>query len=78
MKSFNWKFRKSDRATVQRTACQKSGNYPSDSKVMLALMSLSASVLLTSCQGGDSTGSGGLKLGTLTPTTGDLSSIGQN
>ncbi|MEM6610687.1 MAG: ABC transporter substrate-binding protein [Cyanobacteria bacterium P01_C01_bin.72] len=46
-------------------------------------MSLSAWVLLTSCQGGETTGSGngngnGLKLGTLAPTTGDLSSIGQN
>lgn len=46
---------------------------------MLALMSLSAGVLLTSCQGGDTSGNGnGLKLGTLAPTTGDLSSIGQN
>ncbi len=53
---------------------------------MLALMSLSAGVLLTSCQGGDTGGQGGdtgdsgngLKLGTLSPTTGDLSSIGQN
>ena len=51
----------------------------SDSKMILALMSLSAGVLLTSCQGGDTAGSGtGLKLGTLAPTTGDLSSIGQN
>ena len=51
----------------------------SDSKIMLALMSLSAGVLLTSCQGGDTAGGGsGLKLGTLAPTTGDLSSIGQN
>jgi neutral amino acid transport system substrate-binding protein len=49
----------------------------SNSKLMLALMSLSAGVLLTSCQGGDST-SDGLKLGTLAPTTGDLASIGQN
>ena len=70
MKSFNWKFQKSDR--------QKSTNYRPDSKIMLALMSLSVGVLLTSCQGGDSAGGGGLKLGTLTPTTGDLSSIGQN
>ncbi|MGF1590458.1 MAG: ABC transporter substrate-binding protein [Pleurocapsa sp.] len=45
---------------------------------MLALMSLSASVLLTSCQGGDSAAGDGLKLGILAPTTGDLSSIGQN
>ncbi|MEO1691161.1 MAG: ABC transporter substrate-binding protein, partial [Cyanobacteria bacterium J06631_6] len=42
-------------------------------------MSLSVGVLLTSCQGGETTGAGdGLKLGTLAPTTGDLSSIGQN
>lgn len=46
---------------------------------MLTLMSLSAGLLLTSCQGGDSAGGGdGLKLGTLAPTTGDLASIGQN
>ena len=51
--------------------------------MMLALISLSAGVLLTSCQGGDPAGGNGgggdgLKLGTLAPTTGDLSSIGQN
>ena len=63
MKSFKWKFQNSDR---------------SNSKMMLALMSLSAGVLLTSCQGGDLTGGSGLKLGTLAPITGDLSSIGQN
>ena len=70
MKSFNWKFQQSDR--------QKSVKYRSNSKIMLALMSLSAGVLLTSCQGGDSAGGSGLKLGTLAPITGDLSSIGQN
>ena len=54
------------------------------SKSMLLLACLSGGILLTSCQGGDSTGSSGqkegngLKLGTLAPTTGDLSSIGQN
>lgn len=57
--------------------------------MMLALISLSAGVLLTSCQagnapGGNSTGGNstaekdGLKLGSLAPATGDLSSIGQN
>ena len=51
--------------------------YRFNSKVMFALMSLSAGVLLTSCQGGESADSG-LKLGTLAPTTGDLASIGQN
>ena len=59
----------------------KSGKDSSDSKMMLALMSISIGVLLTSCQtGGDSTtgAAEGLKLGTLAPTTGDLSSIGQN
>ena len=51
---------------------------------MLLLACLSGGILLTSCQGGDSTGTSGqkegngLKLGTLAPTTGDLSSIGQN
>ena len=70
MKSFNWKFQNSDR--------QKSDSDRSNSKMMLALMSLSAGVLLTSCQGGDLAGGSGLKLGTLAPITGDLSSIGQN
>lgn len=70
MKSFNGKFQKSDR--------QKSVSDRSNSKMMLALMSLSAGVLLTSCQGGDVAGGSGLKLGTLAPITGDLSSIGQN
>ncbi|MEY2832711.1 MAG: hypothetical protein RLZZ574_1969, partial [Cyanobacteriota bacterium] len=57
--------------------------------MMLALISLSAGVLLTSCQGGNAPGgdapgenstreSDGLKLGSLAPATGDLSSIGQN
>ena len=74
MKNFSWKFGKSDR---------------SHSTMMLALISLSAGVLLTSCQGGnapegDAPGgnstaeSDGLKLGSLGPATGDLSSIGQN
>ena len=52
-----------------------------NSKMMLALMSLSTGVLLASCQGGDTAGGGngdGLKLGVLAPTTGDLASIGQN
>ncbi len=70
MKRFSWKNR-SDRP-----------EYFGDrfySSIMLALMSLGAGVLLTSCQGGDTGGNdNGLKLGTLSPTTGDLSSIGQN
>ncbi len=70
MKLFNLLFTPSDR--------QKSENHRSSSAMMLALMSLSASVLLTSCQGGDSAAGDGLKLGILAPTTGDLSSIGQN
>jgi len=52
-----------------------------NSKTMLALMSVSAGLLLASCQTGDTAGGGnsnGLKLGTLAPTTGDLASIGQN
>ena len=45
----------------------------------LALTVISSSLLMTACQNGDSTGGGvGLKLGALVPTTGDLSSIGQN
>ena len=58
----------------------KFGRDSSNLKIMLALMSVSMGVLLTSCQTGDSTpgAGGGLKLGTLAPTTGDLSSIGQN
>lgn len=82
MKKFNWNFGQSDRE-----------NSTSNSIMMLALMSLSAGVLLTSCQGGDpNTTNGtegtpeekttqaenGLKLGSLAPATGDLSSIGQN
>ena len=69
MKRFNWAFFNfGDRQPAE---------YRFNSKVMFALMSLSAGVLLTSCQGGESTDSG-LKLGTLAPTTGDLASIGQN
>ena len=58
----------------------KSRSDRSNSKIMLALMSVSIGALLTSCQTGDTTaGAGdGLKLGVLAPTTGDLSSIGQN
>ena len=61
----------------------KSRNCRFSSTAMLALMSLGAGVLLTSCQGGDAGGGNagggdGLKLGVLAPTTGDLSSIGQN
>ena len=70
MKRFNWAFFSSDRVI----------EYRFNSKVVFALMSLSAGVLLTSCQGqggGGSTDSG-LKLGSLAPTTGDLASIGQN
>lgn len=56
------------------------------SRIMLALACLSAGMLVASCQGGDSSSNGqantskekALKLGTLAPTTGDLSSIGQN
>ncbi|HEY9770325.1 MAG TPA: ABC transporter substrate-binding protein [Coleofasciculaceae cyanobacterium] len=69
MKRLNLLFSPSDRP--------KSNEYRSNSNLMLALMSLSVGVLLTSCQGGDSAGNG-LKLGILAPTTGDLSSIGQN
>lgn len=69
MKRINSKERRGDR--------QMSGKRSSSK--MLTLMSLSAGLLLTSCQGGDSAGGGdGLKLGTLAPTTGDLASIGQN
>lgn len=69
MKRINSKDRNGDR--------QMSGKRSSSR--MLTLMSLSAGLLLTSCQGGDSAGGGdGLKLGTLAPTTGDLASIGQN
>ncbi len=61
---------------------------PAASKIMLVMACLSGSIKLASCQGGEPTGTGdsqpgaasgdGLKLGTLAPTTGDLSSIGQN
>ena len=56
-------------------------------KIIIAITCLSASLLVTACQGGDSsgnqtnnqsTGGEGLKLGTLAPITGDLSSVGQN
>ena len=66
----------------------KSRNWRFSSTAILTLMSLGAGILLTSCQGeeagegnagGGNTGGGdGLKLGVLAPTTGDLSSIGQN
>ena len=69
MKRFNWAFFYSGDRQVPE--------HRFNSKVMFALMSLSAGVLLTSCQGGESADSG-LKLGTLAPTTGDLASIGQN
>ena len=60
---------------------------PVAAKTMLTLACLCSSIILASCEGGnppntdgaDSGGnSNGLKLGTLAPTTGDLSSIGQN
>lgn len=65
---------------------QTRAKYRFNLKMVLALMSLSAGVLLTSCQGGGDTADGGnangdangLKLGALAPTTGDLASIGQN
>lgn len=45
----------------------------------LALTVISSSLLMTACQNGGSPGGEvGLKLGALVPTTGDLSSIGQN
>lgn len=74
MKNLNW-ILQSDR--------QKNRNCRFSSTKMLALMSLGAGVMLTSCQGGNTGGGNagggdGLKLGTLAPTTGDLSSIGQN
>jgi len=71
MKIFSGKSEQSDRSNNQKSR--------SNSHMVFALMSLSVGVLLTSCQGGETTGAGdGLKLGTLAPTTGDLSSIGQN
>ncbi|MGK7874942.1 MAG: ABC transporter substrate-binding protein [Xenococcaceae cyanobacterium] len=42
--------------------------------IAIAITTLTTSFLTTACQGGED----GLKLGTLLPTTGDLSSIGQN
>ena len=70
MKRLNWAFFSGDRVLAE---------YRFNSKVMFALISLSAGVLLTSCQGGgESADSGGLKIGSLAPTTGDLASIGQN
>ena len=69
MKRFNWAFFSGDRQL---------GKYRFNSKVMFALMSLTAGALLTSCQGGGESTDSGLKLGTLAPTTGDLASIGQN
>ena len=51
-------------------------NYHFNSKVIPFLISLSVGVLLTACEGAEV--GNGLKLGTLAPTTGDLSSIGQN
>jgi neutral amino acid transport system substrate-binding protein len=79
----NQKVLKSDRSkqqTIVRTS------------KMIAATLLSTSLLLTACQSGNNTSEGstntgdskassdadGLKLGTLVPTTGDLSSIGQN
>ncbi len=71
MKIFSGISEQSDRSNNQKSR--------SNSHMVFALMSLSVGVLLTSCQGGETTGAGdGLKLGTLAPTTGDLSSIGQN
>ena len=72
MKKFNW---------IGQNSHKVERRNRSNSTMMVALMSLSAGVLLTSCQTGDTAGGGngdGLKLGTLAPTTGDLSSIGQN
>ncbi len=44
----------------------------------LAVTTLATGFLTTACQGNGTSGDYGLKLGTLLPTTGDLSSIGQN
>ncbi len=55
--------------------------YRLTSKTLLTLVCLSAGILATSCQGGGSDGKqssakgNGLKSGSLSPTTGDLSSI---
>ena len=78
MKKFGSRFSQSNRALAQPGEHRSNQSDRFHSIIMLALMSLSAGVLLTSCQG-ENTGDGnGLKLGTLAPTTGDLSSIGQN
>ena len=46
--------------------------------ITLAVTTLVNTFLISACQNGSSGGGDGLKLGTLVPTTGDLSSIGQN
>ncbi|WP_019509502.1 ABC transporter substrate-binding protein [Pleurocapsa sp. PCC 7319] len=79
------KYLKSDRPLLNNKANRLS------SSIILTIACLSTSLFLVACQGGDpsgeqtggneqsNAGSGkGLKLGTLAPTTGDLSSIGQN
>lgn len=79
------KYLKSDRAWLHNKANRLT------SRILLTIACLSTSLFLVACQGGDpsgeqtgdneqsNAGSGkGLKLGTLAPTTGDLSSIGQN
>lgn len=66
-----------------KSRCDRSN--PIIKKTLLTLLCLSVGVFATACQGSSTDGgqaeggSGeGLKLGTLAPTTGDLSSIGQN
>ena len=44
----------------------------------LTITSITTSFLTTACQSPDASGGDGLKIGSLTPVTGDLSSIGQN
>ena len=74
------KYLKSDRSLLNNKANRLI------SRILLTIACLSTSLFLVACQGGEQTGeqaggggSGkGLKLGTLAPTTGDLSSIGQN
>ena len=44
----------------------------------LAVTTLATGFLTAACQGNSTSGDYGLKLGTLLPTTGDLSSVGQN
>ena len=44
----------------------------------LAVTTLATGFLTAACQGNSNSGDYGLKLGTLLPTTGDLSSVGQN